>query len=74
MLVNLNVIRSKLSFMKITQEQAAKEIGISRESFNSKINGKRQFSIKELDRISRLTNSSITIFFEKQCENNAQKR
>lgn len=61
--VDLNTIRSKLSYRKITQKEAAKNLGISRESFNHKINGKTEFSVREISKLALFLNEDIKIFF-----------
>lgn len=56
----------------LTQEKLADALGITRATFNNKINGKTYFTEDELTKMKSELNLSndrfLLIFFEKQCE------
>ena len=52
--VNSNLLKGKIKEKAYTQSDIAKEIGVSLQSFNSKINGKRKFTLDEVVKICKV--------------------
>lgn len=53
-----NRLRGKIAGAGMTQRILAKKIGVSENTLNHKINGKRDFTIGEIDRICSALNIS----------------
>lgn len=66
--INLKAIKSRMTYLDINQEAAAKKIGISSASFNYKLNGKREFIASELVILAALLQVSIEFFFDNNVE------
>ena len=64
----------RVGFTKITQEEAAKHLGISLTAYNRKENGKTKFYADELCKLAKLFGVSINIFFDLTCHNKTQDR
>ena len=58
-------VRGLRSENKTTQEEVAKVVGISTNSYISKENGKIDFKAEELVKIANYYNVAISIFFTK---------
>ena len=58
-------VRGLRSENKTTQEELAKVVGISTNSYISKENGKTDFKAEELVKIANYYNVAISIFFTK---------
>jgi transcriptional regulator with XRE-family HTH domain len=56
-------IRSAMVLSGYTQEALAKSIGISYSAFSLKLNGKREFTISECQRIARKLGTSLDALF-----------
>ncbi len=59
----------------LTQAQAAEKIGLSTQSFNQKLNNKREFTVKEISRMIKLLGivDPIPIFFASSVDLNSTK-
>jgi len=64
----------RVGFTKITQEEAARHLGISLTAYNRKENGKAKFYADELWKLAQLFGVSINIFFDRKCHNKTQDR
>lgn len=64
-MTDTNKIKQILISKGLTQAKAAKLLGISPQSFNMKINNKREFTVKEINAMTVLFNISdpFAIFF-----------
>lgn len=49
--------------MRITQDDMAKALGITRQTYSLKERGNRSFSTSELENIARVTNKPVEYFF-----------
>lgn len=63
MALALKKIKGKIAENGFSQKDVATKIGISRESFSFKINGKRDFSLEELEKLSVLLSMDMSSFF-----------
>lgn len=63
MALALEKIKGKIAENGFSQKDVASLIGISRESFSFKINGKRNFSLEELEKLSVLLSMDMSSFF-----------
>lgn len=54
--MNLDKLKGKMRENNLSQEVLAKMIGLSLSAFNSKINGKVNFDVKEAEAIGQLLN------------------
>jgi DNA-binding helix-turn-helix protein len=59
--VSKNLLRSRIAQNALTQKQLAELIGISPNSFSSKINGKKPFNTDEIDKICAVLHISNNI-------------
>lgn len=57
-MVSKNLLRSRIAKKDLTQKELAELIGISQNSFSSKINGKKPFNTDEIDKICVVLNIS----------------
>ena len=61
------ILKSKRVLFDLTQEEIAKELGITIKSYNAKENGKREFTLDEAKKISSLLKLNLNevndIFF-----------
>lgn len=61
------ILKSKRVLFDLTQEEIAKELGITIKSYNAKENGKREFTLDEAKKISNLLELNLNevndIFF-----------
>jgi transcriptional regulator with XRE-family HTH domain len=64
-MVNLNVIKGRIKEKNMTLNEVAKEIGIATTSFSLKINGKREFTASQIQKLSIVLNTPVNIFFDK---------
>lgn len=68
-----NKLRSQMALHALTDGDLADSIGLSRQSMSYKLNGKRDFTVREIDAISRLLDLSLEerdeIFFANTVEN-----
>lgn len=60
-----NIIRAKIREKELTQEEVAKRIGISENSMSRKLNGKRDFSLREVAALCTLLDirNAADVFF-----------
>ena len=75
-MTNTLKLRALLVENNLTNEDIAKQLGISKQSFSMKINNKREFKASEINKLSMLLNLSnscdvITIFFANRVELNS---
>ena len=75
-MTNTLKLRALLVENNLTNEDIAKKLGISKQSFSMKINNKREFKASEINKLSALLNLSnscdvITIFFANCVELNS---
>lgn len=63
-MINRNKLRGLMAEQKITQTKLAKELGISKNSLNTKINGKSVFNENEISKISNLLGIDAGFLFE----------
>ena len=75
-MTNTLKLRALLVENNLTNEDIAKKLGISKQSFSMKINNKREFKVSEINKLSLLLNLSnscdvITIFFANRVELNS---
>ncbi len=75
-MTNTLKLRALLVENNLTNEDIAKKLGISKQSFSMKINNKREFKASEINKLSALLNLSnscdiITIFFANRVELNS---
>lgn len=75
-MTNTLKLRALLVENNLTNEDIAKKLGISKQSFSMKINNKREFKVSEIYKLSLLLNLSnscdvITIFFANRVELNS---
>ncbi len=56
-------IKAEMARKNITITEMAKKIGISTNSLSSKLNKKTDFKVKEVEKISKVLNVSLNIFF-----------
>ncbi len=75
-MTNTLKLRALLIENNLTNEDIAKKLGISKQSFSMKINNKREFKTSEIYKLSRflnLSNSSdiMSIFFANRVELNS---
>lgn len=61
--MNLDILRGKMAEKRITQEQLAEKLNLSRNSVSKKVSGQRQFTVDELKIITELLEVEIAIFF-----------
>jgi len=66
-LMNFNLLKGKIKENAYTQKDISEQIGISLQSFNSKINGKRKFTLDEVINICKILKieDPNQIFFNK---------
>jgi putative transcriptional regulator len=62
--MNVRKVIGKRNESKLTQEEMAKKLGISLRSYSNKENGKTDFTASELIKISEITKTPISYFFE----------
>lgn len=77
-MTNTLKLRALLVEKGLTNEEIAKMLGISKQSFSMKINNVREFRISEICKLSNLLkitnpNDLISIFFAKRVELNSTK-
>ena len=60
-MVSKNLLRSRIAQNALTQKQLAELIGISPNSFSSKINGQKPFNTDEIDKICAVLHISNNI-------------
>ena len=75
-MTNTLKLRALLVENNLTNEEIAKKLGISKQSFSMKINNKREFRVSEINKLSALLNLSnpcdiMTIFFANRVELNS---
>lgn len=75
-MTNTLKLRALLIENNLTNEDVAKQLGISKQSFSMKINNKREFKASEINKLSALLNLSNTcdimpIFFANRVELNS---
>lgn len=75
-MTNTLKLRALLIENNLTNEDIAKELGISKQSFSMKINNKREFKASEINKLSLLLNLANTcdimsIFFVNRVELNS---
>ncbi len=75
-MTNTLKLRALLIENNLTNEDIAKKLGISKQSFSMKINNKREFKASEINKLSLLLNLSnsadvISIFFANCVELNS---
>lgn len=74
-MTNTLKLRAKLIENNLTNEDVAKELGISKQSFSMKANNKREFKASELNKLVILLNLAETdflpIFFANRVELNS---
>ena len=75
-MTNTLKLRALLVENNLTNEDIAKKLGISKQSFSMKINNKREFKASEINKLSVLLNlfnscDVITIFFANRVELNS---
>lgn len=75
-MTNTLKLRALLIENNLTNEDIAKKLGISKQSFSMKINNKREFKASEINKLSLLLNLSnsadvISIFFANRVELNS---
>ena len=62
------ILKSKRVLFDLTQEEIAKELGITIKSYNAKENGKREFTLDEAKKISNLLELNLNevndLFFD----------
>lgn len=51
-MTNTNLLKAKIKELGLTQEKTAEKIGISKVSFNYKLNNKREFTAYEILKLS----------------------
>lgn len=64
-MTNTTALKQILLGQHLTQAQAAKKLGLSVQSFNQKLNNKREFTVKEISKMINLwcISDPIYIFF-----------
>ena len=68
--MNSNLLRAALAQRGMTQGKLAKLVGISPNSLSRKLNGKRQFTLGEVEAISRVLElqNPATVFFDRKSQ------
>lgn len=61
--VKLNVIRGKIIENNMTNNDFAQKIGMSVTSLSLKLNGKREFTASEINKIAKELKTPVQIFF-----------
>lgn len=63
--MNYDKLKGKMREKKISQSEMARNLGITVQAFNGKINGKRQFTVEEAVGISKFLrlDDPVEIFF-----------
>ncbi len=61
--MNLLGIKIKMFELQLTQAKLAKKLGISTNSLNLKLNGKREFTYSELKKLTDILNVDANYFF-----------
>lgn len=56
-------IKIKMFELQLTQAKLAKKLGISTNSLNLKLNGKREFTYSELKKLTDILNVDANYFF-----------
>lgn len=75
-MTNTLKLRALLIENNLTNEEVAKKLGISKQSFSMKINNKREFKASEINKLSTFLNLSnsadiVSIFFVNYVELNS---
>ena len=65
---NKNLLMSELILLQINSSELAKMLDVSKSTLSKKLNGKSEFTLKEIQKIANLIDSDKTlqIFFAKQ--------
>lgn len=73
--MNRNKLKGKIMEHQFTQEKLAGLLGISVQSLNAKLNGRRKFNLDEVVSITQILNieNPVEIFFEHNVPNKQQK-
>lgn len=68
--MNSNLLRAALAQRGMTQGKLAELVGISPNSLSRKLNGKRQFTLGEVEAISRVLElqNPATVFFDRKSQ------
>lgn len=63
--MSFDKLKGKMAEKKVSQERLAKALGISVQSLNAKINGRSQFTLEEVIKITELLSITepVDIFF-----------
>lgn len=61
--MNLLGIKIKMFELQLTQAKLAEKLGISTNSLNLKLNGKREFTYSELKKLTDILNVDANYFF-----------
>lgn len=63
--MSFDKLKGKMTEMHVSQEKLSKELGITVQSLNAKINGRSQFTLEEVIRITEYLNldNPVDIFF-----------
>lgn len=74
--MNSNKLKGKMIENGYSQSKMAKEIGISVQTLNAKLNGRTQFTLDEVVKITSILriNNPIEIFFNNTVPNKQQKQ
>ena len=72
--MQFNKLKGKLKEMELSQDQVSNLLGISRQSFNAKINNKKQFTLGEVISLCEILNidNPKDYFFTKDIPNMQQ--
>lgn len=57
--MGLKILKSKRALLGLTQIEAAKKLGMDTKSYNLKENGKREFSLNEVAKVSKMLGLSL---------------
>lgn len=62
--MNLKKLKGAMAEKDFTQSKLASMLGLSLKSFSAKINGKTEFKVNELAKISKILDVDPSIFFD----------
>ncbi|WP_394874605.1 DUF739 family protein [Clostridium neonatale] len=73
--MDVNKLKGKMIEKSYTQKKMAKELGITEQSLNAKMNSRSQFTLKEVVEIVSILeiDDPVEIFFNKKIPNMQQK-